>query len=152
MEIDGLDISPLKPSDYEDWLSFSLALFPQYTREEMEVAQGRRSQLNTNQTLMAKVHDRPVGYVTISIRTDYVEGTSSSPVGYLESIFVAPDFRNRGVARALYDEGESWCRQQGCIEMGSDTWDWNKEARDFHKQLGFKEVHTLTHFRKNIDP
>jgi len=152
MEADGVHISPITPADYEDWLNLSLALFTQYTREEMEFVLKRRTQLNKNQTMMAKVAGLPIGYVTVSIRSDHVEGTSSSPVGYLESIFVSPDFRNRGVARSLYEEGESWCKQQGCTEMGSDTWHWNTEAHEFHNQLGFQEVHTLTHFHKKIAP
>ena len=152
MKADGVKISPFEPSDYEDWLNFSLALFTQYSREELELVHKRRAQLNKNHTLIAKIHGISVGFVTVSIRSDHVEGTSTSPVGYLESIFVSPDFRNRGVARSLYNEGESWCKQQGCTEMGSDTWHWNTEAREFHNQLGFQEVHTLTHFHKKIAP
>lgn len=152
MKPDGFHIAPLKPEEFDDWVSLSLALFTEYTREEMELRLKRRAQLNKNQTLMAKSDGRSVGFVTVSIRSDHVEGTSTSPVGYLESIYVAPEFRNRGLARALYDMAESWCGMQGCTEMGSDTWHWNKEALEFHRQLGFMDVHTLTHFFKKIDP
>ena len=32
--------------------------------------------------------DKPVGFAQCGLRHDYVEGTDSSPVGYLEGIFV----------------------------------------------------------------
>jgi aminoglycoside 6'-N-acetyltransferase I len=35
----------------------------------------------------------PVGLVEASIRTDYVNGTSSSPVAFLEGIYVIPEAR-----------------------------------------------------------
>lgn len=152
MKPDGFHISPLKPEEFDDWVTLSLALFTDYTREEMEMRLKRRAQLNKNQTLLAKTHGRSVGFVTVSIRNDHVEGTSTSPVGYLESIYVAPEYRNRGVARALFQQGESWCRDRGCSEMGSDTWQWNREAQQFHEQLGFREENILVHFHKKIEP
>ena len=33
--------------------------------------------------------DEPVAFAQCQLRCDYVEGTTSSPVGYLEGIFVA---------------------------------------------------------------
>ncbi len=33
--------------------------------------------------------DRPVAFAQCQLRRDYVEGTGSSPVGYLEGIFVS---------------------------------------------------------------
>lgn len=35
----------------------------------------------------------PVGFAQCSLRNDYVEGTDSSPVGYLEGIFVKDEYR-----------------------------------------------------------
>ena len=37
------------------------------------------------------LEDRPAGFAQCQLRHDYVEGTVSSPVGYLEGIFVLPD-------------------------------------------------------------
>ena len=44
---------------------------------------------------------RPVGFVEASIRSDHVNGTETSPVAFLEGIYVLPDHRRRGFARAL---------------------------------------------------
>ena len=38
------------------------------------------------------VNRLPVGFAQCGLRTDYVEGTESSPVGYLEGIFIKADY------------------------------------------------------------
>ena len=35
----------------------------------------------------------PVGFAHCQIRNEYVEGTQTNPVGYLEGIYVKPHFR-----------------------------------------------------------
>lgn len=37
-----------------------------------------------------------IGYAQCGLRNDYVEGTHTSPVGYLEGIFVGEEYRNIG--------------------------------------------------------
>ena len=38
------------------------------------------------------VGGRPVGFAQCGLRFDYVEGTESSPVGYLEGVYILPEF------------------------------------------------------------
>ena len=42
------------------------------------------------------VDDTPIGFAQCSLRTDYVEGTSTSPVGYLEGVYIEEPFRKSG--------------------------------------------------------
>ena len=37
----------------------------------------------------------PIGFAQCQLRYDYVEGTSTSPVGYLEGIFVKESYRSK---------------------------------------------------------
>lgn len=39
--------------------------------------------------------EAPAGFAQCQLRRDYVEGTASTPVGYLEGILVRPEFRRR---------------------------------------------------------
>lgn len=48
----------------------------------------------------------PVGFAQCQLRRDYVEGTHSTPVGYLEGIFVAPEYRHKGYAKELLHKCE----------------------------------------------
>ena len=51
-----------------------------------------------------------IGFAQCQLRYDYVEGTDSSPVGYLEGIYVAEGYRAQGVAKQLLAACESWAR------------------------------------------
>jgi aminoglycoside 6'-N-acetyltransferase I len=85
------------------------------------------------------------------LRIDYVEGSSSSPVGYIEVIFVEASHRNKGISKRLVKEGEGWSKSLGCRELASDTELHNKESQEFHKRIGFEEAGRIVFFIKEIE-
>lgn len=92
----------------------------------------------------------PIGYAQCSLRRDYVEGTSSSPVGYLEGIFVKEDFRQQGIGKQLLKECEAWAKEKGCSEFGSDCELDNSDSLKFHLNSGFEEANRIICFTKKI--
>ena len=72
------------------------------------------------------------GFAFLSVRSDYVEGAKSKNVGYLEAIFIKEEFRKNKIGASLVAAAEEWCRQQGCVEMGSDTEIGNVRSQQFH--------------------
>lgn len=93
---------------------------------------------------------RPVGFVEAALRTDYVNGTHSSPVGFVEGIYVIPSARRRGFARALVRAAEAWARTNGCREMASDARIENESSQAMHRALGFAETMRVVYFRKEL--
>lgn len=93
---------------------------------------------------------KPLGFAQCQLRYDYVEGTESSPVGYLEGIFVEDCFRSRGVARELLSACESWTKDQGCREFASDCELTNTASLAFHMALGFEEANRIICFTKKL--
>ena len=91
-----------------------------------------------------------IGFIQLSIRTHYVEGCESSPVAYLEGIFVEEDKRRSGIAQEMVKFAENWGKDRGCIELASDCELENSLSIDFHKAIGFEEVNRLVCFKKNI--
>ena len=92
----------------------------------------------------------PIGFSQCQLRRDYVEGTESSPVGYLEGIFVSDDYRTRGYASELLSECEKWAKEKGCTEFASDCELDNIDSFRFHMALGFEEANRIICFRKDI--
>ena len=90
------------------------------------------------------------GFTIMSIRSDYVEGAKSSPVGYLEGIFVYPGYRKQEVGRHLLELGEKWCKEQGCEQIGSDTSITNTDSTEFHLHVGFQVTTKNTCFIKDL--
>ena len=92
----------------------------------------------------------PVGFAQCQLRHDYVEGTQTSPVGYLEGIFVWPEFRHRGLAKQLLGACESWAKEKGCMEFASDCELGNDASLNFHLSMGFTEVNRIVCFTKTL--
>lgn len=92
----------------------------------------------------------PVGFAQCSIREDYVEGTSTSPVGYLEGIFVLPKYRFRGYGKVLLLECEKWAKENSCTEFASDCSIPATISYTFHLTNGFKEKSRIICFSKKI--
>lgn len=65
---------------------------------------------NKGTVYLALIGEEPVGFAQANLRYDYVEGTKSSPVGYLEGIFVKEEFRKIGIARNLLEACENWAK------------------------------------------
>ena len=91
-----------------------------------------------------------VGVALCCLRHDYVEGCSTSPVGYLEGIFVDKEYRNRGIAKELCRTCEKWAKRKGCSEFASDCALTNNESLAFHISIGFKEENRIICFKKEI--
>ena len=92
----------------------------------------------------------PAGFAQCQLRHDYVEGTRSSPVGYLEGVYVRKDFRGRGLARALLSACDDWAREQGCSEFASDCAVDNGASIAFHQSAGFDEANRIVCFTKRL--
>lgn len=92
-----------------------------------------------------------LGFAEISVRKDYVNGTESSPVLYLEGIFALPQYRGMGVSRALCRAAEDWGRAQGIREFASDSDIDNEVSIAAHRALGFEETDRVVYFRKVLD-
>lgn len=94
--------------------------------------------------------DKAVGFAQCGLRHDYVEGTESSPVGYLEGIFVEEPFRKQGYAKQLLDRCEEWAKEKGCSEFASDCEIDNEISRQFHLGAGFREANRIICFTKKL--
>lgn len=95
-------------------------------------------------------NDIPVGFAQCQLRHDYVEGTETSPVGYLEGIFVKEGFRHKGYAGALLAECENWAKSKGCKEFASDCELDNDDSLQFHRAMNFTKANRIICFTKKI--
>ncbi len=91
-----------------------------------------------------------IGFAQCQLRHDYVEGTDSSPVGYLEGIFVEETYRNKGYAKMLLKQCENWAKEVGCTEFASDCELDNTGSLAFHLKMGFEEANRVICFTKKL--
>ena len=93
---------------------------------------------------------KAVGFAQCQLRHDYVEGCETSPVGFLEGIYVDDAHRRGGVARALLSACEDWARSVGCTEFASDCELDNHDSLAWHLKAGFEEVNRTIWFAKKL--
>jgi len=84
-------------------------------------------------TLLAYVDGRPAAYAIYFF-------TFASMVGkrglWLDDLFVSPDFRGKGVAKALMAYLADVAIQHKCGRFEWMVLDWNKSAIDFYQKMG----------------
>ena len=95
-------------------------------------------------------NDIPIGFAQCQLRYDYVEGTKTSPVGYLEGIYIKDGYRRKGYAKELLTECESRARSNGCREFASDCEIDNTASLHFHKAMNFTEANRIICFMKTL--
>lgn len=95
-------------------------------------------------------NDVPIGFAQWQLRYDYVEGTKTTPVGYLERIFIKNGYRNKGYAKELLSECEAWAKYNGCQEFASDCEIDNIGSFHFHKAMNFTEANRIICFTKAL--
>lgn len=54
---------------------------------------------------LAYAEGTAIGFAQCQLRRDYVEGTQFSPVGYLEGIYVADNYRKRALRKRFFLPG-----------------------------------------------
>ena len=128
----------------------ALRLWPDHVYEELRQEMGEIMSQPDAAFFLAFDGEMPVGFAQCQLRHDYVEGTSSSPVGYLEGIFVMPAYQRRGIARVLLSSCESWAKEQGCTEFATDCELDNHDSLRFHLSVGFEEANRIICFTKTL--
>ena len=100
---------------------------------------------------LGTVDGQAIGFAQCQLRHDYVEGTGTSPVGYLEGTFIEENYRKQGYAKQLLAACENWAREQGCTEFASDCELDNIGSLKFHLSLGFEEANRVICFTKKLE-
>ena len=136
----------------QSWARMRIALWPDASLDEHhdEIA----AMLAADEAMAAFValddQGIAIGFVEAALRHDYVNGCETSPVLFVEGLYVMPDARRAGVARVLIDGAAVWGHAQGCIEMALDADIANLSSHAFHQAAGFAETERVVYFRRMI--
>lgn len=128
----------------------ALLLWPDHTLEEFIQEMRQLILQDDSNVFIAYQNDEAIGFAQCQLRYDYVEGTSSSPVGYLEGLFVKKEFRKQGFAKKLVNGCENWSKEKGCREFASDCELENEQSLAMHLKLGFVEANRIICFKKDL--
>ncbi len=130
------------------WLA--CLLWPHNTLAEMEEEMEKFLTADDSAIFLVWEDNAAVGFAQASLRHDYVEGSDSSPTGYLEGIYVMEAYRSRGFAADLLSACEAWAREKNCRQFASDCEIANSGSLIFHLKNGFTEANRIICFIKNL--
>ena len=85
------------------------------------------------EVLLAFADDAPAGF---ALFFQNFSTFLARPGIYLEDLFVRPEFRRRGLGRALLERLARTAVERGCGRFEWAVLDWNEDAIAFYKKLG----------------
>lgn len=146
-----MTVQEVTESDFDDWQRLALALWPDHEPGEMQAILRDIYQSSTQTAFLVRDgQGRAIGFMNLSLRTDYVPGATHRPVAYLEGIYVQPIQQRQGIGQALVGRAEVWARGRGSCELASDV-EWGNDLSEaFHHRAGFEEVDRVISFIKKL--
>ncbi len=145
----SLTIEPASTDHLDAWSELRADLWPDETIAEHRVEAAAMLE-GEERAFVAVADGRVVGFAEAALRQDYVNGCETSPVVFLEGIYVRPAARRGGVAQALTEAVAAWGRSEGCAEFASDAEIDNAQSHAFHLGAGFEETERVVYFRKAL--
>ena len=91
----------------------------------------------TTLVLLAVVDGEPVGVAVCFLG---ISTFRARPLLNVHDLAVLPEFRGRGVGRALLGAVEDHARHRGCCKLTLEVQDDNTPARTLYQRFGFEDV------------
>ncbi|MEQ8475202.1 GNAT family N-acetyltransferase [Fulvivirga sp.] len=136
-------------SNYDLWFKLRRALYhdlsEEFDHEEMlqiEKSDWQESFLIINNGVF-------IGLVELSLR-NMVDGCLSSPVAYIEGIYIIEGQRGKGLGKGVIEWIKEWARSKGCTELASDVELTNIGSQRFHESLGFQETYRVVEYKMDL--
>lgn len=148
-----MEIIKATSNNIKDVVEISQILWNKNSTEKLEKLEKEyQNTLNREDSVifLLLLKSKVIGFAHCQLRYEYVEGTNSSPVGYLEGIFISENYRKFGHASKLIQFCESWLKEKGCTEFASDSEINNIDSYNFHKSNGFTEANKIVCYTKEI--
>jgi len=121
------------------------------TEEELYTLNKRDLQNPNMAMFIAFDGDKEIGFSHVLVRHEWFWSESEDgPIGYLDAIFVTADYRKQGIAQTLVLMTEDWAREKDCVEFVSNCDLENEGSFAFHIKSGFREIHRIIHFSKEL--
>ena len=134
-----LNIRPATPNDIPEILKLirELAEYEKLTHLAVATAEDLRrdgfSERPYFHALMAEWEGEPAGYALYFHNYSTFRGR---PGLFLEDLFVRPQFRRKGIGKALLLRVARIAVEKGCARFEWQVLDWNTPAIEFYKSLG----------------
>lgn len=94
--------------------------------------------------------DQVIGFLELSSR-NIVDGCLSSPVAYLEGVYLNAASRGKGLGKEIIHALLNWCKENGFSELATDTEMENVKAQEFYQAMGFRETYRIVEYKIEVN-
>ena len=136
--------------DLPHWRQFRNAIYPLLS-DEFNTEEMRNILLSDlwHCWFIENADGERIGLVELSLR-NIVDGCLSSPVPYLEGLYLTEATRGKGFGTEVIDIIKTWCVQQGYTELATDAELTNVRAQHFYEKIGFEKVDRIVEYRLEV--
>lgn len=100
------------------------------------------------EVIIAEYENKPVGQALYFHNFSTFKGR---PGIYLEDLYVKPEYRGKGIGKALLNKVIETAKERNCARVEWVVIDWNKPAIDFYENLGAKPLKEWIIYRLTED-
>lgn len=111
-----MDIRRAKADQWGEAASMALLLWPSHPKEELEQEFQALLQNPDAAVFFAYEGNVLAGFAQCGLRRDYVEGSSTSPTGYLEGIFVLTGYREGAWQKRCWQNVKSGAGKKAAVK------------------------------------
>ena len=145
-ELTGIKIRKITSRDFPDWIKLRKQLWPEASYDELKDVE-HLFKAQTFVCFFAESGKDLVGFMELAIRP-YANGCDTTPVAFMEGIWVDDRFQKRGIGLMFIKTAEDWARSHSLKELASDTRIESTHSIHAHKAWGFEETERVVYFRK----
>jgi len=141
-----MNLTPIKRNQFSLWRKFRNSVYSTVTDEfheiEMENIFGSEEWFCY---FLTNENNNIIGFVELSAR-NVVDGCLSSPVAYIEGLYIEAEYRGKGAGKKAIEAIHKWCKINGFTELAADAELSNLNAQIFFNAVGFKETYRVVEF------
>ena len=155
MAVEPFSIRPARPEDAEMLVSLvrELAVYEKLEHEARATPDSFRTHLfgprPCAEALLVELGGVAVGFALFFLTFSTFRG---QPGLYLEDLFVQPEYRGRGIGKALLATLARLAVARGCGRLEWSVLNWNEPALGFYRSLGARPMDDWTVYRIDDEP
>ena len=140
----------IKRDDFLLWSKFRRAIYP-ITSHDIDLKEIEDIYLSDiwQCWFVEREGGHRIGLVELSLR-NIVDGCVSSPVPYIEGLYLIETERTKGRGTEIIKMVQTWCQEQGYSELGTDAELNNTRAQKFYEKLGFELVDRVVEYKLEL--
>lgn len=103
----------------------------------------KEMQSSTGSFVVVEIENQPIGTILV---------THDGRKGWINRVTVIPEFRNKGIGRALVEHAEAMFQEQGIGIYACMIEDYNSSSLEVFQKLGYIEFHGMHYLTKRLYP